>query len=143
MFSAVARRLVERGVDLARIDVFASDREHVVDAAEDSLRQTGIGASARVWLVDPLGEIAGGETDHRLRSPLEVRVDGRSSLTVRNAAHGLRITYLGVDDVLPAEHALGLCRTGHVHPRRHLGHRAGIEHPGKVNIRDAIPYCGD
>jgi hypothetical protein len=44
---AIGRHLVQGGVDLARIDVLAADREHVVDAPEDALRKPRIGASRR------------------------------------------------------------------------------------------------
>src|SRR5689334_3606166 len=53
MLAAVLRQRVQHRVDLARIDVLAADREHVVDAPEDALRQARIGASARRRTVLP------------------------------------------------------------------------------------------
>ena len=66
VLAAVAGDLVERRVDLARIDVLAADREHVVDAAEDALRQPRIGAPARVRA----------RPSHSVRSPETSRIIG-------------------------------------------------------------------
>ena len=129
MLAAVAGDLVEHGVDLARIDVLAADREHVVDAPEDALRQARIGASAGLRPVVPQREIAGREPDHRLRGALEMRVDRRAALAVGHTPHRRRIADLGVDDVLPAAACRRVsARAGDVHEWRHLGHRAAIEH---------------
>src|SRR2546423_2376517 len=56
---------------------------------------------------------------------------------------GLRIADLRVDDVLPAEHAGGLLRSGHVHPRGDLRHRAGIEDLPSVCLFDTVADAGD
>ena len=86
MLAAIVRQFVERGVDLARIDVLAADGEHVVDAPENALRQARIGAPARVGLVGPERKIAGDEPDHRLRGAFEMRVDRRAALLRRARA---------------------------------------------------------
>jgi len=143
MLAAIARRLVQRGIDLARIDVLAADREHIIDPAENALRQPRIGAPAGIRLVDPQRQITRGEADHRLRGAFEVGIDRRAALAVRHAPHGLGIAHLGVDEILPAQHAGGLGRAGDVHPRRHLRHRAGIEHLGAVELGDAVADARD
>ncbi len=112
VLAAVAGEPAHHRVDLARIHVLAADREHVVDAAEHALRQPRVGAAARIGAVLPQREVAGHQPDHRLRRPLEMGVDGRAALAVGHAVERLRVADLGVDDVLPAQHAVGLgaCR---------------------------------
>ena len=132
VLAAVSGGLVENGVDLARIDVLAADREHVVDAAEDAHRQPRVGAAARVRAVLPQRQVAREQPDHGLRGALEMGVDRGSALAVRHAMEAHRIADLGVDDILPAEHAVGLGRARDIHPRRHLAHRAAVEDLGAV-----------
>src|SRR5712691_13050577 len=87
MLSSVMRELVQRSVDLARIDVFAADGEHVVDAAENSMRQARICAAARIFIVGPKRKIAREQADHRLRRSLKMRIDRRDARPEGNAAN--------------------------------------------------------
>ena len=54
MLAAVPVEQVHDGIDLARIDVLATDGEHVVDAPEDAMGQARIGPSARARTRLPL-----------------------------------------------------------------------------------------
>ncbi len=128
VLAAVAGQLVQHRIDLARIDVLAADREHVVDAPEDALRQARIGAPARRRAVLPQRQVAGGEPDHRLRRALEMRVHRRAALAVRHApdtsaGRRLRCRRCPASSSMPSVSA----RAGDVHERRHLGHRAAID----------------
>src|SRR6202521_131910 len=72
-----------------------------------------------------------------------MRVDRRAALAVGNAPHGRGIAYLGIHHVLPTQHAARLARAGDVHPRRHLRHRAAIDHVRAVESRDLVAYAGN
>src|SRR5262245_27349851 len=116
MFATVVWQFVKRSVDLARIHVFAADREHIVDAAKDALWETRVSSPTRVRLIGPDGEIAGNQPDHRLRCTLKMRINGRSANAIRYALEALRVADFGVDDVLPAQQAARLGRASKVHP---------------------------
>src|ERR1700744_2667111 len=53
VFPSIARHFIERHVDLTGIDILAANREHVIDASEDSVRQSWICPAARCRIVDP------------------------------------------------------------------------------------------
>ena len=66
VLAAVTRELVDDGVDFAGIDVLAANGEHIVDAAENAVRQSRVGAAAGIGPVLPEREISRNEPDHRL-----------------------------------------------------------------------------
>ena len=138
MFSAIVRKFVERGVYLAWIHILAADREHVIDAPENTVRQARIGPSTWVPFVDPSSQVPRRQADHRLRGAFEMGVHRRSSLPVGDPTHGFGVAHFRVDDVLPAEHSVRLGRTCHVHPRTHLGHGAAVVNLGPVEPLDAL-----
>ncbi len=67
-------------------------------------------------------------------------VDRGAASSVWDAAKALRIADLSVNDVLPAEHAVGFGRSRNIHPWHHFAHGAAIDDLGAISRFDLRPH---
>ena len=65
-------------------------------------------------------------------------VDRRSLIAVWHPAMGVGISHFGVDNVLPKQHALGVCATGGMHPGGQLCHRSAVNYLGTVDLLNLV-----
>src|SRR5919106_1156081 len=106
----------QRVLDGIRVDVFAPDDEHVVEASIEPLRQPRVRAPARARRVRPAGQVAGHQPGHRLGGTPEGRVHRRALLPVGHRLEVLGGADLRVDDVLPEMHARPVSALAVGHP---------------------------